>query len=336
MRELVLNPVFIDTSIFFKYNFNFGSTQFEQLVSLSNEKLIRIVLTEIVNNEIYNKIESLSQAAEDSYKNFIKKNAILKHNIKSLKDLVELENKFKKEEITQQSKRNYEEWLQKAKVEILPVSDANSSQVFRDYFNQSPPFHLKKKEFPDAFNLSIICNKFEKILVVSTDKDIIDFQHPKVLQSFDSLNAFIDFTLKQRYSVYDLIVKEFNKQRGFILTEIKEGFPTLEFISLHGSYVEEPSVKNLYINSEEVIKIEESSARINLKIIVYYDIPVFYAGEDDYKIESDSHIMDIEIGMSYHHNQTTNSLEKVQIEKITPKTWEESIILINVEEFMKC
>jgi hypothetical protein len=333
MNELILNPVFIDTSIFVKYNFNFKSTQFEELIKLTQDRLIKIIITKIVDEEINKRLKELSKLAYEGYKNFLNKNAFLKYNFVYKDEKVNINEIFDQSLILSQAKQNYENWLKQANVEILPISSGNPEQVFNDYFNQVAPFHLKKSEFPDAFNLSILCNTYENIFIVSTDKDILEFKHPQISNSFDSLNTLIDFLLKKEYSLYDLVVKEFTKRKDFILTQIKLGFPTLTFHSLKGSFEEIATVKEIHINSEKVIHIQNNSAIINLETVISYEIPVFYEEEDEYKIESDIHFMDIEVELSFVKTKNANILEKVNIEAIKPKSLEDSIIYINAQEF---
>lgn len=331
MNELILNPVFIDTSVFHQYKFNFSSKQFQQLTELSNENLIKIIMTEITKREIINNIEELSRSAEDGFSNLIRKNAFVKYNLKN--DFSSIAELFDKKTIFKNCSNNFELWLKEAKVEILPMSYSDPSEIFDLYFQKKPPFQYKKSEFPDAFNLSIICTGYENITIVSKDRDLLEYKNSRISNTFNSLNEFIDFILQQEHSIHSLIIKAYNDHKSYITRQIKEGFSTFKIISYRGNFSEAPKVKDLIVNEENIVEIKNNTATINLNIYVPYEVLVFYEKNNDYTLEKDTHWMDIEVTFSYIVNTEQNNLDNVKIESIKPRTAEDSIVLLNEEEF---
>lgn len=132
MKRLILNPVFIDTSIFVAHNFNFYSRQFEQLTEFSHEKLIKLISTEITHREILNQVTKLSKSAEDSFNAFIRKHSLVKYNTNS-DNFDNLTKHFQTAEVGEICKRNYDKWIAKANVEILPLSSLLTHQRYSIY-----------------------------------------------------------------------------------------------------------------------------------------------------------------------------------------------------------
>lgn len=104
---------------------------------------------------------------------------------------------------------------------------------------------------------------------------------------------------------------------------------------MHGSFTEAPKVTDVYINEEKIIGIKGKSAVFNLALIIRYEVRVFYEKENDYKLETDYHSMDVEIEFSFQSNSDKSKLMNVKIDSIKPKSWEDNIILLHEEDFLK-
>lgn len=331
MNELILNPVFIDTSVFYQNNFDFSSKQFQQLTEISREHLIKIIITEINQKEVIRHIKELSIGAENGFKSYLRKNRLVRLNLGE--NFENVEGRFQKESIFEFCNSSFEKWLKEAMVEILPILHSDPREVFELYFSNQPPFQNKKHEFPDAFCLSIICNKFENINIVSRDNDMLEFKHPSVARHFNSLNDFIDHILKSKYSIHSLLIKEYNKQKKYILKNIEEGFPSLRFLTYRGWYTDSAKLKQISVVEEKIIDIQDGIATINLSVIIYYEISVYYKEDEEYQLEEDSHFMDVEIIFRFIESPFGNEFQDIKIESIKPKTNEDAIVMIKEEEF---
>ena len=223
--------------------------------------------------------------------------------------------------------------MDEANVELYPISNSNAQEVFDQYFDNAPPFHRKKNEFPDAFSLSIVCNQFKNISIITNDDDIYQFEHPNISCNFKSLNEFIDYILKREYSTHDLLIKEYNKCKDEIVNNLKDGFSSLNIISRYGMYTEAPNVKTLNIFNERVIDINDNGAVINFEVLTNYDVVVHYVEKED-TIESDTNFMEIETIFSFDADKDSNKLNNFKIESIKPKTLEDGIVLLHEEDFL--
>lgn len=331
MCKLVLNPVFIDTSIFYQNHFNFSSKQFQQLIELSHKRAIKIILTEITFKEILKKIKELSTRAEDGFNSYIRKKRLVR--LYSISNSVETDEMFNKDNIYNKCKTTFERWLEDAKVEILSLNHSNITEVFDLYFSQQAPFKFKKNEFPDAFSLSIVCNQYKRICIVSRDNDMMACQRPEVEAHFNSLNSFINHILQSRNSVHDLIIREYNLQKPTILKTIKDGFPSFIFLSCNGSYTDAAKVRNLSIVEETIIEIKKNSATINIFAIIDYEIMVYYNNKENYELEEDKHLMDIEVVFEFGEIFFGSEFEYVKIIEIRPKSGDDKLVMINEEDF---
>ena len=133
--------------------------------------------------------------------------------------------------------------------------------------------------------------------------------------------------------MHELIIREYNIQRERILKKIKEGFPTLSFLSYHGWYTDAVKVNDLLVAEEKIIEIKENSATIVISVVIYFEIMVYYKENESYKLEKDSHLMEIEIVFKFGRKSFGNDFDYINIESIKPKTNEDAIVMINEEEF---
>lgn len=331
MDKLLSNPVFIDTSIFYQNNFNFSSKQFKQLTELSRKCMIKIVITEITKREILKHINDLSIEAEKGFEKFKRKNRLVRLFFGD--EFKKMGEGIKKEYIFNKCKEAFDHWLIDADVIILPIHHSDPTEVFDLYFSDRHPFKFKKNEFPDAFSLSIVCNQYKNLSIISLDKDMLSFKHDRISQHYSSLSSYIDHMLQSNNSEYELIIKEYNVQKDRILDSIKEGFSTFDFLSKNGLYTDAVNISELSVAEEKVVEIENRSATIVISVIIHYEIMVYYKEIENYKLEKDFHNMEIEILFEFGEKSVANQFDYIKIESIMPKESEDTIVMIHEEEF---
>ena len=251
--------IFIDTGIFIHEAFQtegFESNVFKSLIKLAENKVIKILLVDIIDREIQNFIDNDIKSSFDSVSTAIKQTStnfskINKSDIRLLKNIPEFNvlmdeyqnfiNKYKTDEgisnleskhkdLMIKLKDDYKQFLIKANVEIIKTDPICVEDVLNSYFSRTPPFSNKKKdEFPDALALGTIlswCNTNNNCAyIVSRDSDWKYFSIDKDQLEFkESMEQIANLFLRQ-YEEVQLIEfadKLIQENKEVILEEIKE------------------------------------------------------------------------------------------------------------------
>lgn len=195
--------IFIDTSIFVQENFLEGD-RIKTLFDLSEKGHVDIILTEITVGEVKNQFRKRAQAAFDKHNELINDKEDL--GIRVLRNNSEGQHIIKKlpaiKKIRCEFNEKFDEALKRARVIISPYATMDIGEVFKKYFNNTPPFGSgkKKEEFPDAFAVAQIEQWAKEknwiVTVLTNDKDFdkVDGKHISVVKDFDK---FLDEQLKQ-------------------------------------------------------------------------------------------------------------------------------------------
>lgn len=171
--------IFIDTSIFDGKCYQFAEDRtISQLIKLKNEGILKLYITDIIKDEIINriKIEVKQEYAKYCSLRILKNVSINKvaNQEECINDIIERFNLF----------LNH--------VEIIKTNNNITPIIFKNYFNNEPPFDTnnienfdkklkkpKKHEFPDAFIIETIRqwaeNNKQKAIFLSTDNDFSSY-----------------------------------------------------------------------------------------------------------------------------------------------------------------
>lgn len=209
-----MDNIFIDTSIFEENNF-LESKRINEILKLSEESYIRIVLPEVTYEEILIRISKNVDEAFEKFNRYRRDTRVLR-NSDSLKSKFEVLDKEKTiSEIIEKIKKRFKD----SKVTIVPYPILNIKDIFHSYYNKEKPFSegVKKDEFPDAFAL-ISMEKWCKekgttCLVFANDRDLIHYESD-VIKPVD-YKEYLDLKLSEI---------EVEKQREARLEAIKEQF----------------------------------------------------------------------------------------------------------------
>lgn len=169
-----------DTCYLESQKYNFDGATLSTLKQFTKENSPRIVLTNIVVQEIKKHIK---KGYEDLYK------AIF--SFKRDFSFREFDTTF----ILNETNKNFENFINNLKIEILTADmyPISIDKIIDSYFKKQPPFSEKKKdEFPDAISLEILeeygKRNNAKVAIVSRDNDWKDFaEKSNVLEYFKSL-----------------------------------------------------------------------------------------------------------------------------------------------------
>lgn len=221
--------VFLDANVFIEENFSYTSPRFKALEQLAVDGRIKVILTEITQREIEaNLWERVKSAA-------IKLPPVLR-NSESPK-VAALFEPIDKASIHAELLQQLGKFLQRAKVEILPIGKASLGPVFESYFGRLAPFGpgKNKAEFPDAFALSALeewCKlREESIAVVSRDKGVRDAcSTDRPFLNFKDLAQYLNAIASEDEEVTSFVWEQLPKHEEVILQRVKEELPKIGWI----------------------------------------------------------------------------------------------------------
>jgi hypothetical protein len=200
-KPLLSKLFFLDTQTYVARNFNFDSGVLKTLQNHLNEDDCQLLITEVNVREVRRHLCRKAAEAETVIKK-AQKDAMVLRNTPNLA----WAGIFEKVTLTQIESdllENFERFLDNPRVEIIPVSGVDITEVFDAYFNERPPFATsgKKSEFPDAFILSALNNisrdRGYKLYVISEDRDVKSYcQAHENLLSLGRLDELLELILK--------------------------------------------------------------------------------------------------------------------------------------------
>ena len=165
--------VFLDTSIFAGQQFNFGSTAFSTFVPLAKKLQLKLLLPAPTKMEVMRQLENRAAEAMRTIEN-------ARRQAPFLEDWPYFPKKHKHIGVRGAQLAAIVSWdrfLAELPVQELDYSDVKIATVMGWYGLGAPPFgtRKKRKEFPDAFAISILSAHSQRtghsIAVVSADDD---------------------------------------------------------------------------------------------------------------------------------------------------------------------
>lgn len=287
-----MEHIILDTNIFLKENFLEGK-RIRELLKLSEEEKIKIVLTKITVEEVKNNFKKLSRQALTNLAVFrkpfesrvLRNNSIGKH----------LYNKIDKKNVEQEFNDDFEAILTKSKVLIIDYSEINIKSVFDSYFKNEYPFNGadKKSEFPDAFALALI-EKWSiengiKCTIFSSDKDFLHFES-KFLEITKDYEIYLDeklqYYLTQEHRI-SILEDLFERNSEKIDQEIVEWYRSklddeslyynVVWFDIHHVEITEVIVTE---KSYQIVSIDEESIEIEVEANVTFKVELVIDDED--------------------------------------------------------
>lgn len=316
----------IDTAFFEAQNFLVGS-KIAELSSLSLKYSVKLYMTDITYREILNRFhKNLIKTKEEITKpvGLVVDKAKLLRNFPAMSPFFELP-AIDTDTLFTEFKTNFDLWIKKNNVTIIPTNHLTIKDVFDDYFNNNPPFKegKKKHEFPDAFTLKAIVEFFkkrkEKTYLISSDKDILEYKEKTTIPIHTKDTAELFDLIIQKASekmekkARELVKSEFEGKKTELLEEIKgEVFKAIEneinnkfhYRDLEIDGMEDLKIINLeYIKSSiPYLDIDKLEAGIECEVSFKFDAS-YYA--DDYS----EGVYDKEDDKWYFVNSETFSIE---------------------------
>ena len=291
-REIVTNYVFFDTSVFITENF-FAGRKLQAFLKHQARGEIKLLTTNITVKEA---VRNLDENLDDSHSAFkrclrdLDTKAKTFKNIASLNDFFWLKENFSFSEERDQLIAKFKEQVSKH-FQTIPIQSDFTALIIDDYFDSNPPFDVNKKEkkseFPDAFVLHSLAawakNNKSLVYVVSTDGDMQNFESDYLInvKEYEELLTDISYTFSDK-NIEEKINKVIEEKEKEIIAETRtlfeENFPSSGFDLSQGFEYETNGMEKFeaYVESHNVLYIEDDSAAIELIVPVEYAVDTEY------------------------------------------------------------
>ncbi len=313
-----MNYIYIDTSIFETNNF-LESERINQILKLSEEGHIQIVLPFITYSEIKNRAAKNIKAAVEKFKNSRNETRVLR-NIESIKEQFSA---IDETEVVKEFIDKFDKRLAQAKSLIVGYPTVNTKDVFDKYFGNEFPFGKgdKKHEFPDAFALLSIehwcAENKKKCFVFSSDKDLLNYKS-EFLIIVESYSDFLDKTLREievqneREKRLEIVIQLYEDEKGRIEDEIEDWlFSELDDMHAYYRYTH-LEVHNVDIEEHEatlkdyqIVSIGDFGVQIEAKTEIRYKVEIEVDDEDTAYYDDEER--------EWHYlDTTTDVIEQVQ------------------------
>lgn len=301
--------IFIDTSIFESENF-FKGRNLLSLCNLSKDNVVELKITDIIYEELKQRIKSNILKAQTSIKKSLQ---ALNGEGKILKNVDEFTEVYSKlsldfPKIELKLLNQLDKFLKKYNIEIINSNISDVNEVFKDYFAVKPPFKdgVKKNEFPDAFSINTIKKWSEKnnkkVIFLTIDSDFIELSF-KNIDNSHTISTLLDFITRHTnethsefienqitdpyfgWEITDLLTQDYDSQLRqaieediFFYTEYFE--PEIEQLENYYPIIDSKKINSIVQNQNVIFEID-ASISFDCKLS-YYDISnAYYDKEDD-------------------------------------------------------
>jgi hypothetical protein len=252
--------LFLDTTAFDQNQYNFGSTEFEALLSAAKERRLTLLLPDPTERELNRHIEEKARAIEGPL-NKARKEAPFVAKLRGWPDTAKMEEVV--QSLIAQTKRELKDFLDQLAVERLDYQDISLNQIMSWYDKKSPPFSEKKpKEFPDAFAIASVFEYAEKtkknVAVISADQDMAKAcGHQIEVVHYPSITSYLDASLAAYATIENL--KELAKREGIVglKQKIQDEFRDLSFVHFEddGAEIQDITVFEIRFDRYRIVNI---------------------------------------------------------------------------------
>lgn len=152
--------IFLESNVFIQQCFNFSEgSKLDRLKKLAKEHNIKLLSSSIVVNECKDRIRTELDLTFPIINKLLETNLVngsnrkIRHAWTILKNDHEYKNhmlsfeKFKKENkanVINLALKQFENYIDEAKIELIDITSISISEIVEDYFNYNPPFEVKK------------------------------------------------------------------------------------------------------------------------------------------------------------------------------------------------
>lgn len=155
-KSMITSNLFVDTSIFRGFGYNFSSRSAEALMEMGRQHELCLLLPEITEKEILRQVQHLASATADSLCAARRKAFTLERHKPWLFETGETNTLV--DELKSHLMEDWGEFLGTFRVKRLPCPKIDLNEVLRWWEKYEAPFSRKKSaEFMDAFAASLLC-----------------------------------------------------------------------------------------------------------------------------------------------------------------------------------
>lgn len=300
--------IFIDSSIIIQENY-FTGKKLERLGTLSNQGVLNLFFTTVIDNEIISNINSECEKLFQAQKTFKRQLETKYRVIKNLYKPSEL-GIINEDYFLPALLDKYKRFKEFANIEIIkPNNEFNISDIINNYFEKKPPFDNshKKSEFPDALSFKIaedyLKSKNLSGIYLTVDKDFQNLKSDNLIIKND-INELLENIIRElNPKIFDNKAQILNA----IKTDLNLFIPGIKFeieldLLMHhedvfGKYnmeisVEKQNTLEVNIDEYEVFDISENS--VGFKCKGNFISELFYAKKDGEEKEMYDKIIEFE------------------------------------------
>lgn len=316
MGGLLTSNVFIDSSIYIKRNFSFNDYLLGQIARLSANNHIKLYISDIVINEVINKIDDRTKETKSALE-VLRKKGMLLRNIEQY-DVV-----FNHETsnlISSVVKKQFDDFVSISKAVKVPVDTVSVDKLLEGYFKMTPPFsNVKKTEFPDAINLLALdnwcLNKSEQMYVISIDNDLVNYcEGSQNLHCLDSVDSFLNLVTSSDEYRHNFVIGVVEKNFEHIEEAISDNFEWHSFsLENEDGSVETVNVLSIELEDEiNIIELDKDSAILQFEVRITFEAEVSYTDYENsvYDKEEGKYILKKEVELEVE----TDALIPVTVE----------------------
>ncbi len=270
--------VFLDTEVFFEANFNYNSPRLASLVDLVRSGRIRVFLTDLTVREIRANIKEAIAQAATTRPHPVLRNSILP---KVMARLEPLDNAAVETELF----RQFDNFIENARIMILPVKSEYLNVVLDRYFQRLPPFGVgkNKAEFPDALAIETLrewCRvEKRRIAVITRDEGVkAACTENGPLDHFEELPKYLDTVASENELLSDFIREKVQEHESEIFDKATEDFPNFGFyIDDQDGDVDDVELMEIdYDGNVEIISLEAEKAVVEMPATLTFNANISY------------------------------------------------------------
>jgi hypothetical protein len=325
--------LFIDTSIFDHQNYNFESAAIIPFLAAAKERSLTYLLPDPTSQEISRHIAARSDAVVEALKDARRKAPFL-----SKSDQLPIPSFALSWDLNQLAKQEWKSFLQNFTVLPLSLKDVDLVEVMEWYDKQSAPFGpKKKKEFPDAFALSLVLKHAREnhctVGVVSHDEDFKSacdrFVH---LLYFPSLPAVTEALIAGDERV-GKIKALLENDRRWLESKIREVFYDLRFFPEDdpSGTVEDIEINSLSFPEISVVAVGNTQCTVSFEVAVGFSAYVCYDDADTAIVDSSDDVFMplFEFAGSVEVSTTLTGVAKVEVAEDWTSLLELDLLLLD-------
>ena len=204
--------------------------------------------------------------------------------------------------------------IKETPISIIGYHEVDTTKILDKYFKSEKPFNEgeKKAEFPDAFNLEALelwCEKNNsKIYVLSTDKDLLEYQSSKLIP-IEEITALLDLINRKKEEKsraeehLNKVLKLYKTNKEKLEDDILNRFGNEVEFETGETNLEEIEVFEVSLSDYTIVELNMNEAVLEAKATVYFKAYLSY-------LDYENAFWDSEDEKYYFLEETTSSLEK--------------------------